>query len=83
MAREKEGYRENLELLNIRFPACDMLTVEQVMEITGWRDYRTINKYFGDRFTRGKTISKVYVASWMCGSGKAPRRKRTTALTRT
>lgn len=82
MAREKEGYRENLELLNTRFPACDMLTVEQVMEVTGWRNYRTINKYFGDRFTHGKTISKVYVASWMCGTGKLPRRKRTTAMTR-
>lgn len=78
MAKEKEGYRENLKLLNIRFPACDMLTAEQVMEITGWRSYHTINKYFGDRFTAGKTISKVFFALWMCGAEKKPRRKRVT-----
>lgn len=78
MAREKEGYRENLELLNNRFPGADMLTVDQVMEVTGWQDYRTINKYFGDHFTAGKTISKVFVAKWMCGAEKRPRRKRVT-----
>lgn len=81
MAREKEGYRENLELLNNRFPGADMLTVDQVMEVTGWRNYRTINKYFGDRFTAGKTISKVFIAAWMCGAEKKPRKKRVTPFT--
>lgn len=81
MAREKEGYRENLELLNCRFPEVDMLTVDQVMMVTGWKDYRTINKYFGNRFSAGKTLSKVFLASWMCGAEKKPRRKRVTPFT--
>ena len=75
MGRERDGYRENLELLNIRFPDCDMLTIVQVMEVTGWHNRQTIRKYLGEYFTAGKTISKVFVARWMCGVGKSPQRK--------
>lgn len=79
MAREKEGYRENLEQLNLLFPNRVMLTVEEVMQVTGWRNYRTINKYFGKRLSPGNTLSKVFLADWMCGDGKEKRRKRRTA----
>ena len=37
MAREKEGYRENLEILNNRFPDHDMLSIEEIMQVTGIR----------------------------------------------
>ena len=69
MGRELDGYRDNLELLNLRFPDCDMLTIVQVMEVTGWHNRQTIRKYFGEYFTAGKTISKVFIARWMCGRG--------------
>ena len=32
MGREKDGYRENLELLNDRFPDHDLLTMDEVMK---------------------------------------------------
>lgn len=41
MAREKEGYRENLELLGEAFPGKKMLTVEEVSDYLGC-DRRTI-----------------------------------------
>lgn len=35
MAREKEGYRDCIALLNERFPEKDMLTISEVMEFCG------------------------------------------------
>lgn len=66
MAREKDGYRDNLELLNVRFPDCDLLSMEQVMQVTGYTDRRTILKYLGKYFIH-KKLSKVYLARYMCG----------------
>lgn len=75
MGRELDGYRENLELLNLRFPERDMLSIVQVMEVTGWHHRQTIRKYFGEYFTAGKTISKVFIARWMCGREKNHQRR--------
>lgn len=66
MSREKEGYRENLELLNTRFPDHDMLTAEEVMQVTGFECKKTVRKHLGMLF-RGHRISKVHVARFMCG----------------
>lgn len=66
MAREKDGYRENLELLNMRFPDHDLLSIEEVMETTGYKSKNTVLKHLGDRFVN-KRISKVYLAKYMCG----------------
>lgn len=66
MAREKDGYRENLELINTRFPDSDMLSLEQAMQITGYTDRRTVQKHLGKYFVN-KRISKVYLARYMCG----------------
>lgn len=66
MAREKEGYRENLELLNVRFPEHDMLTSEEVMQVTGYRKRDTVMRHLGDKFVNNR-ISKVYLARYMCG----------------
>lgn len=66
MAREKEGYRENLELLNNRFPDHDLLSMEEVMQVTGYTDRRTLLKYMGKNFVN-KRLSKVYLARYMCG----------------
>lgn len=66
MAREKDGYRENLELLNNRFPEHDLLSMEQVMQVTGYSDRRTLLKHLGQYFVN-KRISKVFLARYMCG----------------
>lgn len=67
MAREKEGYRDNMELLNLRFPNHDLLTFEEVMQVTGYTDRRSIRKYFGSQIVNNR-LSKVYLARYMCGS---------------
>jgi hypothetical protein len=66
LAREKDGYRENLELLNVRFPQHDMLSMEQVMEVTGYKSKNTVQKHLGSKFVSNR-ISKVYLAIYMCG----------------
>lgn len=66
MAREKEGYRDNLELLNNRFPDHDFLSMEEVMKVTGYTDRRTVKKYLGAAFVNNR-ISKVFLARFMCG----------------
>ena len=67
MAREKDGFRENLELLNIRFPDHDLLTVEEVSQVTGFRSRKTVLKYMGQHLIGSNRISKVHVARFMCG----------------
>ena len=66
MAREKEFYRENLELLNVRFPNHDMLSYEDVMKVMGWKDSRTVRKYLGQHIVNEK-ICKPALARYMCG----------------
>lgn len=67
MAREKEFYRENLELLNSRYPDHDMLTFPEVMQVMGWGDRRTIRKHLGEYITPDMKISKTMIAQFMCG----------------
>lgn len=66
MAREKEGYRENLELLNERFPNVDMLSMEQVMAVIGCGDRRTMRRKIPKNWVNNR-LSKVYLARYMCG----------------
>lgn len=66
MAREKDGYRDNLEILNNRFPDHDFLSIEEVMNVTGYTDRRTINKHFAGKIVNHR-ISKVFLARYMCG----------------
>ena len=66
MAREKDGYRENLEVLNIRYPDHDMLTIEEVMTVTGIRTKDTVRKHLG-KFYVNRRVSKVALARYMCG----------------
>ena len=66
MAKEKDGYRENLELLNNRYPEHDLLSMEQCMVVTGYADRRTLQKHLGQYFVNNR-ISKVFLARYMCG----------------
>jgi hypothetical protein len=66
MSRENECYRENLEILNTRFPDHDMLTIDEVMQVTGIRTKDTVRKYLG-QFYVNRRISKAALARYMCG----------------
>lgn len=66
MAREKEFYRDNLELLNSRYPTHDMLSVQEVMAVLGWTDPRTVKKYLGKHIVNGR-LCKPALARYMCG----------------
>ena len=66
MAREKECYRENLEILNTRYPDHDMLSIEEIMQVTGYTSNNTIRKYFGKALVN-RRISKAALARYMCG----------------
>lgn len=66
MAREKEGYRENIEQLNRLFPEYEMLTLKDVMQVLGYTDPRPVKKYLGSSFVNGK-LSKAALARYMCG----------------
>lgn len=66
MAREKEDYRANLEILNTRYPDHDMLSIEEMMQVTGYTSKTTIRKYLGNMMV-GKRISKAALARFMCG----------------
>lgn len=67
MSREKDGFRENLELLNKRFPDHDMLTIKEVQQVTGYASRKTVLKHMGHHAIGGSRISKVHVARFMCG----------------
>ena len=66
MPREHPDYRANIELLNQRFPDHDMLTREEVLQVTGYRNMNTMLKYLGKRFVN-KRLSKATLARYMCG----------------
>lgn len=68
MAKEKADYRDNLALLNARFPDRDMLSISDLCPVFGYKDRRSLK----GRLTRaGITIadgrvSKVAIARHMC-----------------
>lgn len=65
MGRELQGYRENLEILNNRFPNYDMLSRQEVMDVTNIRSRTTVCKHF--KFNNAGKLSKRDLAIWMCG----------------
>lgn len=66
MAREKEGYRENIEQLNRMFPNYEMLTLPEVMQVLNCKSPKTVRKHLGERFVNGK-LPKTALARYMCG----------------
>lgn len=67
MAREKPFYRENLELLNARYPDHDMLTPTEVAAVMGWKTANTTRKYLACLTNEAGKVSKAAVADYMCG----------------
>lgn len=66
MAREKEGYRDNLEILNTRFPDHDLLSIDEVMQVTGIKSVNTVRKHLG-KLMVNRRLSKAALARYMCG----------------
>lgn len=68
MAREKTDYRDNLALLNARFPDRDMLSIADLCPVFGYKDKRSLK----GRLSRagitidGGRVSKVTIAHHMC-----------------
>lgn len=73
MPREYEDFRANLERLNELIPEREMLTVQDVQTIMGWRDGRTVKKYIP--LNPLNQVSKVTLARIMSGGPlrQAPR----------
>ena len=69
MAREHPDYRNNIELLNERFPDYDMLTIEEVMQVMNVKSRKTVLKHLGTSFVFNR-ISKARLARYMCGNEK-------------
>ena len=66
---EHPDYRENIKLLNDRFPDHDMLTEEEAMAVTGYKSRNTFLKHMEGYYNRSKRkICKTTLARWMCGA---------------
>lgn len=64
MPREKEDFRVNLEQLNRLFPERELLTIKEVMQVTGYKSVNTVKKHVP--FTNHR-VSKATLARIMCG----------------
>lgn len=65
MAREKEGYSENLAQLNRLFPHHEALSLEEVAQVLNC-SARTVQRNLG-HLRVGKKIMKTKLARYMCG----------------
>lgn len=63
MAREKQDFRIILEQLNGLFPGREVLTLQEVMALTGYRSPSSVRAHFS--IVRGR-INKVTLAREMC-----------------
>jgi hypothetical protein len=65
MAREKEGYRDNIEQLNRLFPDYEALTLEEVGKVLNCSAL-TVRRHLGHLMVN-KRIMKTALARYMCG----------------
>lgn len=65
MAREKEGYRDNIEQLNRLFPDYEALSLEEVARVMNCST-RTVRRNMG-HLVVNRRIMKTALARYMCG----------------
>ena len=65
MAREKEGYRDNIEQLNRLFPNHEALSLDEVARVMNCST-KTVQRNMGHLMIRRK-IMKTALARYMCG----------------
>ena len=62
MAREMPDYRATLEQLNAQFPGRELLTLSELMEITGYTTKDSIRRHFpsvcGGKFNKA-TVARI------------------------
>lgn len=46
MGREKPDYRTTLEQLNANYPGRELLTIQEIMELTGYRSKDSVRRHF-------------------------------------
>lgn len=63
MPREYQDYRNTIEQLNRLYPDRELLTIKEVMQITGYRSVNSVKKYFP--FANGR-INKATLARCLC-----------------
>ena len=66
MAREHPDYRDNLELLNQRFPDKDFFTVQEIQSYVGWKSKKTAYKYLQEYENSFGMILKTDFAKFLC-----------------
>ena len=65
MAREKEGYRDNIEQLNRLFPSHEALKLEEVAQVMNCSE-KTVRRNLGHLMVN-RRIMKTALARYMCG----------------
>ena len=65
MAREKEGYRDNIEQLNRLFPEYEALRLEEVAQVMNC-SVKTVRRNMGHLII-DRRIMKTALARYMCG----------------
>lgn len=65
MAREKEGYRDNIEQLNRLFPDYEALSLSEVARVMNC-SIKTVQRNMGHLMIHRK-IMKTALARYMCG----------------
>lgn len=65
MAREFEDYRNTIEQLNRLYPEKELLTMEDVMKITGYKSKDSVRKYYP---FINRRINKATLARFLCVS---------------
>lgn len=63
MSREHKDYRNNIELINAHFADKEVLSLSDVMQVTGYKSASSIRRHFP--MNRGK-IAKATLARRMC-----------------
>lgn len=67
MARELPDYRDNLEILNCRFPNYDALTITEVAQVLN-KSERAVRRDLGHAFV-DRRMMKTRLAKYMAGGG--------------
>jgi DeoR/GlpR family transcriptional regulator of sugar metabolism len=65
MAREKEGYRDNIEQLNRLYPSHEALSLEEVAQVLNCST-KTVRRNLGHLMVHSR-IMKTALAKYMCG----------------
>ena len=65
MAREKDGYRDNIEQLNRLYPSHEALSLTEVAQVLNC-SAKTVQRNMGHLMVN-KKIMKTALARYMCG----------------